>query len=239
MSEGPEVKFIADMVSSTLQGKKIEDIICNKLNGKMKKKIVHSKIEYVKAYGKNLVFKFSSGIFLRNHMMMWGKWRIYDRSQYNKGLSKPPPRRSNRKQLNSSRTINNEKDVRSDSRVRLTILTNDSVLIEFNGPILQFSIDDPAKREPIRSLGPDCLNHQNFDVQQVKKRLLVYSKKKELLISDALLNQKIIAGIGNKYKSEILFVCKINPFQKVSKLDLDQQYSLFEEIPKLLKYGYQ
>jgi len=122
-----------------------------------------------------------------------------------------------------------EKDVRNHSRIRLTILTNDVLLIEFNGPILQFSIDNPAEMEPIRSLGPDCLNHQNFDVLKGKKRLLVYSKQKELLMSDALLNQKIIAGIGNKYISEILFVCKINPLKKVSKLDLVQQDSLFEE----------
>lgn len=81
-----------------------------------------------------------------------------------------------------------EKDVRNHSKIRLTILTNDVLLIEFNGPILQFSIDNPAEMEPIRSLGPDCLNHQNFDVLKGKKRLLVYSKQKELLMSDALLN---------------------------------------------------
>jgi endonuclease VIII len=115
------------------------------------------------------------------------------------------------------------------------------VLIEFNG-ILQFSTDNPAEKEPIKSLGLDCLNHQIFDVEKIKQRLLIYSKRKQLLISDALLNQNIIAGIGNKYKSEILFVCKINPFKQISQLDLVQQNSLFEEIPKLLKllkYGYE
>ena len=37
-------------------------------------------------------------------------------------------------------------------RVRLTILTKDNVLIEFNDPILEFSIDNPVLREPIASL---------------------------------------------------------------------------------------
>ncbi len=50
--------------------------------------------------------------------------------------------------------------LRIDSRVRLTIITHDAVLIEFNGPILQFSTDNPAEKEPVKSLGPDCLNHQ-------------------------------------------------------------------------------
>ena len=229
MSEGPEVKIIADKISGILQGKKIEKIICKNLDTHIKNKIANSELEYVKAFGKNLVFKFSSGIFLRNHMMMWGKWRIYERVEYDKGLAIPPPRRSKKKYLGSPKTTRKEKDVRRDSRARLTIITHDVVLIEFNGPILQFSTDNPAEKEPIKSLGPDCLNHQIFDVEEIKQRLLTYSKRKQLLISDALLNQNIIAGIGNKYKSEILFVCKINPFKQISQLDLVQQNSLFED----------
>lgn len=239
MSEGPEVKIIADKISSIVQGKKIDNIICKNLDIHIKNRIVDSELEYIKAFGKNLVFKFSSGIYLRNHMMMWGKWRIYDRSKYDEGLARAPPRRSRKIELNSSQTAIMEKDVRLDSRVRLTIITNEAVLIEFNGPILQFSTDDPVEKEPIKSLGPDCLNQQIFDVEEIKQRFLIYSKQKDLLISDALLNQKIIAGIGNKYKSEILFVCKINPFKSISQLNLMQQNSLFKEIPKLLKYGYE
>jgi endonuclease VIII len=179
MSEGPEVKIIADKISDILQGKKIEKIICKNLDSHIKNKIANSELEYVKAFGKNLVFKFSSGIFLRNHMMMWGKWRIYERAEYDKGLALPPPRRSKKKYLGSPKTTRKEKDVRRDSRVRLTIITHDVVLIEFNGPILQFSTDNPAEKEPIKSLGPDCLNHQIFDVKDIKQRLLIYSKRKQ------------------------------------------------------------
>jgi endonuclease VIII len=89
MSEGPEVKIIADKISGILQGKKIEKIICKNLDSHIKNKIANSELEYVKAFGKNLVFKFSSGIFLRNHMMMWGKWRINERVKYDKGLAIP------------------------------------------------------------------------------------------------------------------------------------------------------
>lgn len=239
MSEGPEVKIIADKISSLLKRKEIEDIIFKNLDSHIKNKIIGSKLEYIKPFGKNLVFKFSSGVYLRNHMMVWGKWRFYDRSKYVKGLARSPPRRSKLKNLHSLSTIEKEKDVRNDARVRLTIITKETVLIEFNGPILQFSIDNPIEKEPIKSLGPDCLNQQIFDKEEVKKRLLIYSKQKELLISEALLNQKIIAGIGNKYKSEILFICKINPFKEISQIESIQQNHLFEEIPKLLKYGYE
>jgi len=138
MSEGPEVKIIADKISYLLKGKEIEDIIFKNLDSHIKNKIIGSKLEYIKPFGKNLVFKFSSGIFLRNHMMMWGKWRIYDRSKYYKGLAIPPPRRSKLKNLHSLSTIKKEKDVRNDSRVRLTIITKETVLIEFNVQFYNF-----------------------------------------------------------------------------------------------------
>ena len=239
MSEGPEVKIIANKISSRLKGKEIEDIIFKNLDAHTKNQVIGSKLDYVKSFGKNLVFKFSSGIYLRNHMMMWGKWRIYDRSKYDKGLAIPPPRRSNMNRHQSLPVIK-EKDVRNDSRVRLTIITKDTVLIEFNGPILQFSMDNPVEKEPIKSLGPDCLNQPIFDVKEFEKRLLLPLTKQEILfISEALLNQKIIAGIGNKYKSEILFVCGINPFKKISQLDINERNQLYEKIPKVLKYGYE
>ena len=55
-------------------------------------------------------------------------------------------------------TSKNVRDVSNDFRgSRLTIITKEKVLVEFIGPILQFSIDNPAEKEPIKSLGPDCL----------------------------------------------------------------------------------
>jgi len=41
------------------------------------------------------------------------------------------------------------------------------VIIEFDCPILQFSLDDPSKREPVVLLSPDALAEQ-FDINEVK-----------------------------------------------------------------------
>jgi endonuclease-8 len=201
------------------------------LNIDIKNKIIGSTLKEIKTFGKNIVIKFSSGIYLRNHMMMWGKWRIYDRHKYDKGLAIPPNRA---KWKRNPLLLKNVKDVREDSRVRLTIITKETVLIEFNGPILEFSIDNPSEKEPIKSLGPDCLS-EIFNIDEAKTRLYT---KQQLLISEALLDQKIISGIGNKYKSEILFNCKISPFKRISQLEPTKEDILLERIPKLLRYGY-
>ena len=92
MSEGPEVKRTADKLTAVLVGAKIVDIYSKRIDAKIKEKILGAEVIHIETFGKNIVISFSSGIFLRNHMMMWGKWRIYDRTAFDQGLAHPPPR---------------------------------------------------------------------------------------------------------------------------------------------------
>jgi endonuclease VIII len=243
MSEGPEVRIMADKIHDALSGERtIQNILHKSIDEETKSKIIGSSMEYVKTFGKNIVVKFSSGVYLRNHMMMWGKWRVYDRWEYDLGLAKSPPRYVYRKNRNRNTDEiqlkkNAVMDVRHDARVRLALITADKVLIQFNGPILQFSLDDPANKEPIKSLGPDGLS-DGYDVDKVKAALKSKSKETNMLIANALLDQQIISGIGNKYKSEILFLNKIYPFKKVVSFSENDLSSLLLDIPKILGYGY-
>ena len=50
------------------------------------------------------------------------------------------------------------------------------------------------------------------------------------MIKSALLDQKIICGIGNIYASEILFYSKINPLKKVNHLSNDEINTLLHNI---------
>lgn len=243
MSEGPEVKIVADKILQAIVNTSIEDIKCNKLDQQMKNKILHSKVKTVKTYGKNIVIKFLS-IYLRNHMMMWGKWRIYDRKKFDDGVARPPPRKiylNNSKDANTTSTIKKKiesLDVRKDKRIRLIITTANKVLIEFNGPILEFSTYDPSLRPPISLLGPDGLD-QNYDKNKVISNLISKSKSSpNLSISECLLDQQVIAGIGNKYKSEILFLNEIYPFRKILLLSDNELDELATSIPNVLNMGY-
>ena len=129
MSEGPEVKLTADKLTAVLVGAKIVDIYSKKIDAKIKEKILGAEVIGIETFGKNIVISFSSGIFLRNHMMMWGKWRIYDRTAFDQGLVRPPPRslwRSKKARINAHGSLNGNGqtiDVRKDSRVRLVHLT--------------------------------------------------------------------------------------------------------------------
>lgn len=118
------------------------------------------------------------------------------------------------------------------------LFTKDKVAVQFNGPILKFSFENPVNLEPIAKLGPDPLRH-DFDINDLKNRL--HQRMNDNctgLIADLLLDQTFVAGIGNKYKSEILFVSKINPFVTVKDIPSKVMKTLLRQIPSVLSIGY-
>ncbi|MDC0093576.1 bifunctional DNA-formamidopyrimidine glycosylase/DNA-(apurinic or apyrimidinic site) lyase [Alphaproteobacteria bacterium] len=60
-------------------------------------------------------------------------------------------------------------------------------------------------------------------------------KKRSKNIKNALMDQKIIAGIGNIYASEILFAAKIDPFRKVNSLNKNDLNKIIKFTKKILQ----
>ena len=63
-------------------------------------------------------------------------------------------------------------------------------------------------------MGPDLLG-EAFDADEAVRR---FRERETLEIADALLNQRIVAGAGNVYKSEVLFLCGVDPFAPVRQV---------------------
>jgi len=74
---------------------------------------------------------------------------------------------------------------------------------------------DLARHKELRALGPDLLA-ATFDRDEVVRRMRARGRD---AVADILLNQRVVAGIGNTFKSEILFLAGIHPFTPVSVLD--------------------
>ncbi|MFW9772526.1 MAG: DNA-formamidopyrimidine glycosylase [Candidatus Heimdallarchaeota archaeon] len=81
-----------------------------------------------------------------------------------------------------------------------------------------------------KKLGPDALNMNYQEFIGTLKRRTTISKT-------FLMNQNIIAGIGNIYSDEILFQAKINPKTKINEVDEKKLKDLFNNIKEVLKYG--
>jgi endonuclease-8 len=92
------------------------------------------------------------------------------------------------------------------SDMRLMIATDDYVAVGFNVPVAEF--------QSAPDVGPDLLS-DDFDPVEAVGRV---RQRDEEEIGNVLLNQRVVAGIGNIYKSEALFSAGVNPFTRVSAL---------------------
>jgi endonuclease VIII len=148
-------------------------------------------VESVAASGKHILMRFSGGQVLRTHMRMNGTWHIY-----RPGEPWQRPRRD----------------------MRIVVSTADFVAVGFNIPVAEFiAAPNLARHEELRKLGPDLLS-DTFDPDEALRRI---KERPTQSIADVLLNQRVMAGIGNVYKSEVLFACRVHPFAPVAAIGDD------------------
>ncbi len=82
----------------------------------------------------------------------------------------------------------------------------------------------------VKNMGPEPLG-EGFKVSEFIRNI----SKRTTRIKPLLLDQTFIAGIGNIYAAEALFVSKINPAKKASDLNEQEAKLLFKNIKVILK----
>ena len=97
----------------------------------------------------------------------------------------------------------------------LALWTRDHVAARFRGPVLRLL--EPGERVPaVDALGPDLLDEAVEPGQATAARLAAVDPGRE--VGEALLDQRVVAGIGNVYKSETCFLCGVDPWRSVGDL---------------------
>jgi endonuclease-8 len=120
---------------------------------------------------------------------------------------------------------------RSRAGMRIVIGTAEWVAVGFNVPVAEFVEARDLPRHPVLSrLGPDLLAPE-VDVQAVAARL----REAEGTVEDALLDQRVMAGVGNVFKSEVLFLCGIDPFRPARSLSEEEAMALVGTARRLLQ----
>jgi formamidopyrimidine-DNA glycosylase len=103
-------------------------------------------------------------------------------------------------------------------------MTGHDVTLYLAGPA-DCSLVDPDEEEAIRSrLGPDPLDDGRAGAADFAARLA----RRSVPIGAALLDQKVAAGIGNVYRSELLFLEGIDPRRRASEVGEDAARRLWE-----------
>jgi formamidopyrimidine-DNA glycosylase len=90
-------------------------------------------------------------------------------------------------------------------------------------------IADPRAFIAARDLGPDAFE-PGLDLRAFRARL----HGRRGTIKAALMDQTLVAGIGNMYSDEILFQARIHPLARVEELTLRQTTQLHRNITRVL-----
>ncbi len=97
--------------------------------------------------------------------------------------------------------------------MRIVIGTDAFEAIAFTVPIAEFNTASALERA-LGEVGPDPLA-EDFDEGDAVRRL---RDRGDWEIADALLDQRAMSGVGNVYKSEVLFAAGVNPFTRVAEV---------------------
>ena len=153
-------------------------------------RIVGHEIAAVEALGKNLLIRFDNGLEIRTHLRMNGSWHRYRPGER---WRRPP------------------------SRARLVIEVPGAVAVCFDAPVVELlEWRAEAVHPSLGALGPDLLS-PGFDAEEAVRRLRD-PVRAAMAIGEALIDQRALAGIGNVYKNEILWIEQVSPFAAVSDL---------------------
>lgn len=164
------------------------------------KPVIGRVIQQVEARGKWLLMYFSSDLILVTHMLMSGSWHIYKTGE--KWWS---PRKA----------------------MRALIEVEGWQAVAFNVPVAEFhTAASLARKSSVPKLGPDILSAgytANQGLQALQQRAQTHPDDE---IANVLLNQRVLAGLGNVYKSEVAFAARVHPFRRMSTITADEMLQM-------------
>lgn len=155
-------------------------------------RVVGEVISEVEARGKHLMVRFAGGLTLHTHMRMSGAWHLY-------------------------RAADRWRKPRHEARVVLEC--GERIAVCFNAPVIELLQTRAEVIHPaLAGLGPDVLRPP-VDVAEVRRRAA--QRPAAMPVGDLLLDQRVVSGIGNIWRSETLFACGVHPAAPQESADLD------------------
>ena len=208
MPEMPEVETVRRTLNPLMRGKVIKKVTVwypKLITGDVDKKALQGKkILRVDRYGKYLLVRLSGDLTLVSHLRMEGKYHV----------TSPDAIKNKHEHLEflfSDGTAIRYQDVRKFGRMQLVMTGTEH------------------QTTGIKNLGPEP-NTPEFTVAYFGEQL---SRKKKN-IKNALLDQSIVAGLGNIYVDEVLWRSQIHPLSKSNQIPDIKVKNLHDNINKVI-----
>jgi endonuclease-8 len=185
--EGDTIHYAANRIRPVLEGRTPAEIEMPQQRHALDRwpqRLDGRVVRKVDAYGKHLFLRFEGDLVLHSHLGMSGAWAVYRKG---------------------------ERWRRAPRRAWLVLRGDGRDVVQFDGPTLELLTERRVRSDPrLATLGPDILGEE-FDEYDVLRRLRVGDQSRG--VGDALLDQRVVAGIGNIWKSESCFAAAVDPWR--------------------------
>jgi endonuclease-8 len=219
--EGDTIHRAADRLRPALVGRAVVEVRARRVAGAVPRP--GTLLTAVEAVGKHLLIRFADGHVLRTHLGMTGRWDLY----------RP-----------------GERWRRPAHLARAVVSVDGAVAVCFAAPVAELTraapaapaavadvagppFDEDAKSggwtgavTAVGHLGPD-LCRPDADLDVVVARMASIPEP-GTVVADVLLDQRVAAGVGNVYKSEVLWACRLHPLTPIGAVGVDIRRALVE-----------
>ncbi len=210
MAEGDSIVRMARLIEAAFEGREVEAVEVPNPRSPLRlaaDRLLGRSLLGTETRGKHLLLNFDSDLTLHAHMGMVGGWYAY-----RPGQRWRKPRRS----------------------AWLVLGLGDLELVEFGGPTLRLVRPVELKRDSrLALLGPDILGGP----EAVAAAAANVAAAGPAELGEALLNQRLVCGIGNIFKSESCFEAGLDPWRPVESFDPAEIESVITVAARQMKRG--
>jgi formamidopyrimidine-DNA glycosylase len=232
MPELPEVEVTRRRIAKLLVGRKIARVITTKPSyffltspGRLQRELAGRTVAKLDRHGKYLLARLDSGATLLLHLGMTGQL-------FGEGAKSLRLLRADRR----SAATENPRGFSPDEHTHLQLEFSDRGARVFFRDVRKFGkvlLVALGKSDPrLEKLGIDALDAKGdhlFEAASVRK----------IPIKTLLLDQAVIAGIGNIYADEALFLARVNPLRGANRVSRDECKAIVAAAQKVMKRSIQ
>jgi endonuclease VIII len=210
MPEGDTILRAANRIRPVVEGAVPEEIRTPQprhARDRWPERLAGRRVEAVEPYGKHLFLRFEGGLTLHSHLRTTGAWAVHPHGARWR---------------------------RSPRRAWLVLRARGQEVVEFDGPVLELMTDGRRRFDQrLAALGPDVLA-ADFDAERFLRRLRAEDPARPL--GDALLDQRIVAGLGNVWKAEGCWGAGLDPWRPLRAVSDEQALAVIADVrPRMLR----
>jgi endonuclease VIII len=209
MPEGDTILRAARRIRPVLEGAVPEEILtpqARHARDRWPERLRGRAVTKVDTHGKHLFLRFEGDLVLHSHLRMTGAWAVYRHGARWR---------------------------RAPRRAWLVIRSRGHEVVEFDGPVLELMTAGRTRFDQrLGALGPDVLADA-FGADRFLARLRADDPTRG--IGDALLDQRIVAGLGNVWKAEGCWGARLDPWRRVGDVtDAEALAVIADARPRML-----